>query len=94
MSAEETFRFPIVDTGQAPEFFCSGLGMIEPLGPNARFTFFAQRRSPHGHPEGIVNLHMIVPLGAVGPAIELTVMTLRSGLIMPVTKFIADKLFH
>jgi hypothetical protein len=57
-------------------------------------SFFVHRLTPNGDQERGVNLHLMFPIDAVGPAIEMTVTTLRSGLIMPVTRFIADRLLH
>lgn len=71
----------------APEFFVSGLARVESLGPNARFVCFGdyifERR---------VNLTVVVPKDAVGPAIELTIMTLGAGLITPVTRGLGRRL--
>lgn len=89
-----SFPPKVLDAGTAPEFFCSGLGRVECLGANARFSLFVQQISPSGSPENLVNVRIVMPLDAVGPAVELTLQTLSSGLIVPVTKFITNRLFH
>lgn len=85
---------PLIDAGTAPEIYCDDLARVEAKGHNARFTFIVHQIGPSGERERFVNFKMIFPVDAVGPAIELTYMTLGSGLIVPVTKFIASRLFH
>jgi hypothetical protein len=84
--APEQSAIALVET-DAPEFFVSGLARVESMGPNARFVCFGDYLF-----ERRVILSVIVPKEAVGPAIELTIMTLGAGLITPVTRGIGRKL--
>lgn len=87
-------KAPLIDMGNAPEVFCAELARIERFGSNARFSFCVPQISPIGGFERTVNFRLIFPVEAVGPAIELTLITLGSGLIVPVTKFVARALLH
>lgn len=84
----------VIDFGNAPEVFCSALGKVELLGGNARFTLVTHQTGQGNEVERVANLKVIMPTEAVGPGIELTLQTLSSGLIVPVTKFITNRLFH
>jgi hypothetical protein len=70
----------LVET-DAPEIFVSGLARVESLGPNARFVCFGDYMF-----ERRVILSVIMPKDAIGPAIELTIMTLGAGLMTPVLR--------
>jgi hypothetical protein len=85
--------FRLIDTGQAQEIFCSGLGRVEHLGSVVRFTLYSESIA-YGEPEGVVNIKIILPAEAVGPAIELTLATLGTRVVGAVTKFISERLFH
>ena len=67
----------LVET-DAPEFFAAGLARVESLGPNVRLVFFGDYMF-----ERRVNLGVIMPKDALGPAIELAIMALGSGLAAP-----------
>jgi hypothetical protein len=84
----------LTDTGQAPEYFCSGVGRVEPMGAVVRFTLYVNQISPVGTPEQAINVRVVLPADAVMPAIELTIAVLKAALIAPVTRYIADRLFH
>ena len=84
--APEQSEIALVET-DAPEFFVSGLARVELMGSNARFVCFGDYLF-----ERRVNLSVIVPKDAVGPAIELTIMTLGAGLITPVARGLGRKL--
>jgi hypothetical protein len=71
----------LVET-DAPEFFVSGLARVEPLGANARFVYFGD----YMHERRVI-LSVIVPVEAIGPAIELTMVTLGDSLGAPVTPY-------
>ena len=72
--APQQSEIALIET-DAPEVFVSGLARVESIGPNVRFVLFGDYLF-----ERRVNLNVIVPKDAVGPAIELAIMTLGTGL--------------
>lgn len=68
---------PLVDTGATPKFYVSGLGRVTPMGPVAMFSFYVVR--PPTPPDGacrMVEVDLIAPVEAVGPAFDLAITTL------------------
>lgn len=71
-----------IDNGTAPEFFANGLHEVEVMGPVCRFILYALRRTANGQIKEPV-FTCIMPVEAVGPAIQLTIRRLASGLVVP-----------
>ena len=84
--APKQSEIALVET-DAPEIFVSGVARVESIGPNVRFVLFGDYLF-----ERRVNLNVIVPKDAVGPAIELTIMTLGAGLFAPEMRGLGQKL--
>jgi hypothetical protein len=83
-------HFRLIDTGQAPEVFCSALGRVENLGTVVRFTLYSES----GHGEGVVNLKVIMPVDAIQPSMILTLIHIGSLITGTVRRLIVDKLLH
>jgi hypothetical protein len=84
--APQQSEIALIET-DAPEVFVSGLARVESIGPNVRFVLFGDYLF-----ERRVNLNVIVPKDAVGPAIELAIVTLGTGLFAPETQGLGRKL--
>jgi hypothetical protein len=72
---KETVEESLVDYGNAPRFFVSGLARVASIGNNVMFSFYITKptkRSQHN----VVEVELIVPIEAVSSAIDLTVETL------------------
>lgn len=75
-------RYRFIDTGNAPEFFASGLHDVELMGPVARFVLYVLRQ----HDDKLIGeppLSVIMPIEAIGPGIALTLQRCGSRLIVP-----------
>jgi hypothetical protein len=84
--APQQSEIALVET-DAQEVFVSGRARVESIGPNVRFVLFGDYLF-----ERRVNLNVIVPKDAVGPAIELAIMTLGTGLFAAETQGLGRKL--
>lgn len=82
----------LIDIGNAPEYFASGLHCVEVLGPVSRFVLFVVKKLPDGTEYRECPFTCILPNDAIGPAIGLTLQTLPSGIIMPAVVQIARRL--
>lgn len=91
---EEVEEPRLVDLGNATEVFCSGLGRVELLGSNVRFSMYVQQTGPDGTTERGVNLRIIMPIESVSPSIDLTLQTLRTLLFGTVKRLITERLCH
>lgn len=65
--------YPLIDHGTAPRYYVSRLGLIVPMGPVAQFSFVVDQPQQQ---QRVVEVHLIAPVEAVGPAFELAVDTL------------------
>lgn len=66
----------LLDTGNAPRYFVTGLARVVDMGPNAMFSFYLRRPSPDGDQENVIEVELIGPVEAVGPAFDLAITTL------------------
>jgi hypothetical protein len=83
----------LIDTGQAPEIFCSALGRVENLGTVVRFTLYSESTA-FGEREGIVNLKLVMPADSIQPSMILTLSTIGTLITSTVRRLIVDKLLH
>lgn len=67
---------PLVDLGNAKRFYVSGLGRVVPMGAVALFQFELTRPGAEGDPERVIEVELIAPVEAVGPAFEMAITAL------------------
>ncbi len=72
----------LLDSGNAPEIFASGLERVEVMGPVCRFVLYVVRNTPTGTVKEII-ANIIVPTDAVPPAIALTLKSLPAASLIP-----------
>lgn len=70
----DTKNYRFIDTGNAPEFFTSGLHQIQIMGQVARLVFYTLRPT-EGELLAEPTLSFVVPMQAVGPLISLLLRT-------------------
>lgn len=76
----------LVDYGTAPEVYADGLARVERLGAATLFAFFRLKTTiVEGQSQQVreVMQHIILPTDAVGPAVELTLLTFGTELLIP-----------
>lgn len=82
----------IVDVGNAPEYYVDGLARVINLSGSAEFLLY--RKRPLKEP-GEFELHhalsVIMPIEAIGPAIEMTLLAVP-GLVWPAIGYAARRL--
>lgn len=77
-------ELPLVDTGLAATVYVTGLGAVEWIdGHDARFMFYVNRGEGADAFRDVV-LTLIAPAAAVGPAVDLCIQRLGSGVLVPV----------
>jgi hypothetical protein len=83
-------RFPLpvklVDYGTAPEVYADGLARVEQLGAATLFALYRLKTTiVDGQSQQVreVMQHIIMPTDAVGPAVELTLLTFGTELLIP-----------
>jgi hypothetical protein len=84
----------LIDTGQAPEVFCSALGRVEHIGSMVRYTLYSEIITASGEREGIVNLKVVMPSESVQPAMEITLYSLGTLITGAVRRLVLEKWFH
>lgn len=76
--------FCLSENPYAPEFFCNGLGRVQIVDGTATFNLFRARPTIAGaESDREINVSIVMPCEAVGPAIELTLVTFGPRLILP-----------
>lgn len=86
----------IVDYGNAPEIFVSGLARVDIMGGVTRFALFTRKviTSPDGYAQLCkeVTHSLIFPTEEVGPGVELTLATFGPRILLPTAGYILRRL--
>jgi hypothetical protein len=68
----------MLDYGNAPKYYVTGLGSVRAMGPVATFGFYFAKPQNEDGEMNVLEVELIMPVDSVGPAFDLTLESLGS----------------